>query len=303
MFATLRNIIANAIAVKQTTQVNMALGSLSNGSGKDLTVSRIPEHIRTSGSRKQDLSIKGEFAVSDLEDLQSDQLKKAIISLATWSAIAKAFNQFHVQQDLPKNRQNWTPMSNLVEEFHTWNSHAESPIGEEDTLLIIAKLVDVAIPKGNKDTDAIIARVRKVSVEEVQKQRFAKAEAKAKRREESVEAFNTLLWASAQGDDKNFSIPVAKVIMKALQTMEWIASWDAFDPAAQAAELLLIEADVRMLEKMGKHMNDDGKKFIDGVATTDGVMSRYESSPPARTDDAQAVANKRHLRRITKDAA
>ena len=67
--------------------------------------------------------------------------------------------------------------------------------------------------------------------------------------------------------------------MKAIQTMEWIASWDAFDPASQAAELLLIEADIRLLEKIGKQANDDGNTFIDGVLTTDGMMRNATVKP------------------------
>lgn len=272
MFTKLRNIIANALAVKQSVQVRAVMETTGNGS---LTYGTIPEHIRTQNTRAAMPAIKGEFSIADLEDLGSERLRDAICSLGCWSAIARAFNQFNRQAGMTISRQNYNTMYNLIEEFHTWNSHSFNQMDEDATLAVIAKLTDVTIPKGNAQTDAIIARVRKVSVEDVKAERIEKALKKQRVQEGHVEAFNSQLWASAQGENENFSMPIAKAVMKAIQTMEWIAGWDAFDPNTQAAELLLIEADIKYLEKLGKSANDNGEKFIDGTLTSDGMMNRY----------------------------
>lgn len=266
---TLRNAIANALRTKQEVQVTATMKTTGNG---PLTYGVLPEHMRTQATRAAMPSIKGEFSIADLDDLQSDRLKQAICSLGSWSAVARAFNQFNRQQDLPKSRQNFDQVHKLTEEFHTWNSHANEQMDDDATLAVIAKLTDAVVPKGNKDTDAIIARIRKCSVDDVKADRIEKALIKQRKQEGHIEGFNSYLWANTYGDDENFSIPVAKVVMKAFQTMEWVASWDAFDPIAQAADLLLIEADIKYLEKMNKHHNDDGEKFIEGTLTTDGMI-------------------------------
>ena len=269
MFTKLRNIIANAIAIKQSVQVRAVMDTTGNGS---LTYGVLPEHLRTQGQRRAMPAMKGEFSVADLENLGSDRLKDAITSLGCWSALARGFTQFNRQAEMPVRRQNYDAMYKLIEEFHTWNSHSSAPINDEDTLLIIAKLSDAQVPAGNKDTDAIIARVRKMSVDDIRAERIEKAMAKSNRQAARVEDFNSQLWASAAGEDVCCSIPAAKVVMKAVQTMEWIASWDAFDPTTQAAELLLIEADIRTIEKISKGANDDGETFVNGTLTTDGMM-------------------------------
>ena len=266
---SLRNILANALRTKQTTQVTAVMNTTGHGS---LTYGVLPEHMRTQANRASAPAIKGEFSIADLDDLRSDRLKQAICSLGCWSAIARAFNQYNRQMDMPKSRQNFDQMNKLTEEFHTWNSHANEQMDDDATLAVVAKLTDAVVPRGNKATDEIIARIRKCSIDDVKADRIEKALIKQRKQEGHIEAFNSYLWANTYGDDENFSIPVAKVIMKAFQTMEWIASWDAFDPIAQAAELLLIEADIKYLEKMNKHHNDDGEKFYEGTLTTDGMM-------------------------------
>ena len=74
--------------------------------------------------------------------------------------------------------------------------------------------------------------------------------------------------------ETDYSLPMMKVLNKACQTLEWVGGWDAFDPAQVAAELLLIEDDIRTLEKMSKRArnNDDGSDFQDGMLTADGMM-------------------------------
>lgn len=269
---SLRNILANALGTKQSVQVRAAVGSISGNTGHALTYANLPEHMRTQSTRTALPAIKGEFSVANLNDIGSERLKEALCSLGCWSAIARAFNQFNRQKDMPISRQKYDEMHQLIEEFHTWNSHSANQMDDEATMLVIAKLTDVTIPKGNDQTDAILARVKKCSIDDVRANRIEKALIKQRVQEGRVEEFNSQLWSSIHGDDENFSMPVAKAIGKALQTMDWIASWDAFDPNTQAAELLLIEADIRYLEKLGKSANDDGKKFIDGILTADGMI-------------------------------
>lgn len=267
MFATLRNAIANVLRTKQEVQVTAAVG----------TYNVLPEHMRTQGARAAMPAIKGEFSIAHLDFLKSERLKQAICSLGSWSAIARAFNQFNRQLDLPESRRNFDQVHKLTEEFHTWNAHSNEQMDDDATLAVIAKLTDAVVPRGNKETDKIIARIRKCSVDDIKAERIEKALSKQRKQEGHVEGFNSYLWANIYGDDENFSIPVAKVVMKAFQTMEWIASWDAYNPEEQAADLLLIEADIKFLEKLGATKNDNDTKEFEYATRSFGQPDSSEN--------------------------
>ena len=137
---------------------------------------------------------------------------------------------------------------------------------------LATRLADVQPPKGNPSTDLIIARVRKCSVEDVKKDRERKAAVKAAIRVERIVGFVQHVWSWTVVETE-YSIPMMKVINKVIQTMEWVAGWDSYDPAQTAAEILLMEDDLRTLEKLSKVKNNDhGEDFIDGVLTADGMM-------------------------------
>ena len=137
---------------------------------------------------------------------------------------------------------------------------------------LATRLADVQPPKGNPSTDLIIARVRKCSVDEVKKDRERKALIKAAIRVERIIGFVQHVWSWTVVETE-YSIPMMKVINKVIQTMEWVAGWDSYDPAQTAAEILLMEDDLRTIEKLAKIKNNDhGEDFIEGVLTADGMM-------------------------------
>ena len=210
----------------------------------------------------------GHFSTTDLHNLSSDYAQSAIAQLGTWSAIARGFTEFVKN---PKSE----VLDPLLGEFHAWNAALteDKQMDDEATLLVIARLSQVKPAKGNKDTDAIIARVTKKSVAEVQADRVAKAEIKSKQREEAMLNFNSLLWSSVYGE-AFAEMPAQKVYDKLEQTLLWIASWDSSNPAAQAAELLLIEQDMKLVASIAKRSDGATEDFAEGVMTADALTRR-----------------------------
>ena len=147
--------------------------------------------------------------------------------------------------------------------------------GEDEVLMTVARLTEVKPQKANAATDAILARVRKVSIEEVAAKRLADAEKKTRVREEMMEAFVAAVWSHVFSEQM-FQLPAVKVEGKIIQTLEWVASWDSSNPAQQAAELLLIEADLKMVARMAKEDKGNNDEFVDGVLTSDAMMRLSE---------------------------
>ena len=154
---------------------------------------------------------------------------------------------------------------------------------------LATRLADVQPPKGNPSTDLIIARVRKCSVEDVRKDREKKAAIKAAIRVERIVGFVEHVWSWTVVETE-YSIPMMKVINKVIQTMEWVAGWDSYDPAQTAAEILLMEDDLRTIEKIAKiKSNDNNEDFVDGILTADHMMknkSQHRSFATPTNPDA-----------------
>lgn len=270
MFATLRNAIANMISTKKNVQCTMVL----DAQAKNLTYGKMPQHLANEIPHTSQ-ALKGDFPVSSLEQLNSIRLRDAICGLGSWSALARAFNGYNQEYDKPISRRDFTKINTLIDEFHAWNSAAQTQMDYDTVCDVVTRLADVQPPKGNTSTDIIIARVRKCTVDDIRADREKKAQIKAARRVERIVGFVEEVW-SWTVVETDYSLPMIKVLNKACQTLEWVGGWDAFDPAQVAAELLLIEDDIRTLEKLSKQdkNNDDGKDFIDGVLTADGMMRR-----------------------------
>lgn len=267
MFTTLRNAIANMISTKKQVQCTMVLDSQT----KNLTYGKMPAFLANQAP-SESFAYKGEFSTSHLDLLNSTRVKEAICSLGAWSALARAFNAYNQNLDKPKQRQSDEKVNALIDEFHAWNSAAQNQMDEDAVMDLATRLADVQPPKGNPSTDLIIARVRKCTVDEVKKDRERKAQIKAAIRVERIVGFVEHVWSWSVVDTE-YSIPMMKVISKVIQTMEWVAGWDSYDPAQTAAEILLMEDDLRTLEKLSKSKNNDhGEDFIDGVLTADGMM-------------------------------
>ncbi len=267
MFATLRNAIANMISTKKQVQCTMVL----DHGAKDLTYNKMPNFLSNTQALESQ-AFKGEFSTSHLELLNSQRVKEAICGLGAWSALARAFNSYNNNLDKPVNRRDEKQINSLIDEFHAWNSLAQNQMDEDAVMDLATRLADVQPPKGNPSTDLIIARVRKCSVEDVKKDRERKAAVKAAIRVERIVGFVEHVWSWTVVETE-YSIPMMKVINKVIQTMEWVAGWDSYDPAQTAAEILLMEDDLRTIEKLAKTKNNDkDEDFIEGVLTADGMM-------------------------------
>jgi hypothetical protein len=200
--------------------------------------------IPTTHVEKGPMDLKGFITPNDLIDLNSMYIRNAVAQLGAWTAIAKGFSAY---------LKNPRDAEVFVDEFHAWNAvtATENQMDEEATLQVVAKLTVVKPQKGNDQTDAIIARVRKVTVDEVRADREAKAQKEVAAREEAMLGYTQLLWSMVGHNESEYKLAGSKAVMKALDTMEWIASWTG-NPAQIAGELLLCEADVAQLERIAK---------------------------------------------------
>ena len=215
---------------------------------------------------KQREALVGHVSTATLQDFSSDYARNAVSSLGAWSALAKGFSDFVKN---PKSESS----NKFCNEFHAWNAVAtnERQLDDEATLAVIARLSQVQPAKGNKQTDEVIARILKKSLDEVQADREQKAKARTAQREEHILAFNTLLWSSVWSEGE-FSLPAQKVMDKLEQTLEWMAGWDSTNPAALASELLLLESDMKLVSTISRQEPADD--YIDGVMAADTLTRR-----------------------------
>jgi len=271
MFNSIRKAIANAIAPSAIT-IDVPAGT------KSLTRTDTPSHVLTQHTRATTSALVGDFHVSDLDMLASDYLKSAISNLGAWSCLARAFSEY--ERVVGKRAANEEKFGSLCDEFHCWNaSMAENKQMDEEAILIATdKLATTKPVKGSNDTDAIIARVRKMSVEDVKADRIAKADKQTAQRKELVLGFTQAIW-NYTSSEMNPAISSAKAAAKAIQTLEWVAnSWNG-DPTGIAAELLLIERDIKVIEKMAHNEESRGDStFIDGTLTGDGIVRNAKLS-------------------------
>lgn len=269
MFAVIRNALASFLSTKKEAQCTMTL----EAGAKNLTYGTKSKFMDSVQNHEPKV-LKGEFHIEHLDLLISLRLRDAVCGLGSWSALARAFNGYNQELDKPIARRDFTKVSQLIDEFHSWNSAAQNQMDEDAVHDLATRLADVQPTKGSTATDTIIARVRKCSVEDVRADRLKKAEIKAAKRVERIVGFVEEVWSWVADPTAEYSLPMMKVLNKACQTLEWVGGWDSFDPAQVAAELLLIEDDIKTLEKLAKQArnNDDGQDFVEGMLTSDGMM-------------------------------
>lgn len=261
MFKSLINKFAKSI-VKATSTVGHVDIPQDYKGPKTLT---IPQNVGTRRSQQvatTPTALVGKFEVDHLECLSSQYLKDALAGFGAWSALAKAFSEYMKLN----NRKNANTMAyeQAKEQFHAWNAATslDKQMNEETTALALAKIAEVPVPKSNDQTDAIFARVLNKSVEEVKAQRIAKADKETKARQEVLSALYADIWQYS-GESVECYISAAKAAAKAVQTMEWIATTWQGSPSAVAAELLLIESDLKTIEAMARKEEEHER---DGVA-------------------------------------
>lgn len=252
MFNNLRKTIANFIA---PSSINVIATQEQLAKARSVTSTILPpnHHVMTQGDRSfKQGQVAGKISVSDMDNLNSLYLRDSIVSYAAWCALAACFSEY----ERVTGRKNYSDakLNTLLDEFHCWNSTLPETKQMDEQAIAEAteKLCQPRPQQGNTDTDTIIARVKGCSVEELRKDRQSRAEQQAAKRQALMDGFLGTVWSFTAGD-LNPSISGAKAEAKALQTMEFIANNWSGDPANIAAELLLIEDDLKYLKKVA-HM-------------------------------------------------
>lgn len=223
----------------------------------------------------------GVFHVDDLCLIQNQRARAAVAGLGSWTALANAVRRFTTEMDKTAARRNPAKWEPLLEEFHMWNSASPSPMDADATLATIEKLIVKPEPKSNSATDKIIAEVRGITPEQVREERIERTKATNLKRVHLIDDFNSMLWDASNFEDVPATLSWEKVFIKLAQTMEWVASWDSYDPARVAGEIMEIKEDVRILRKQEKLSNTAGKKldFDDGKLTADGMIRNSTVEP------------------------
>lgn len=185
MFTNVRKALAAIIAPKAIV-INATQEQLSRA--RSVTTPAAPKHIINQRQHDQQPMV-GDFHVSHLDSLGSNYLKNAIAQLGAWSCLARAFSEYVKVQG--KRAADETKLGQLIDELHCWNAAIDSDkqMDEEAILLATDKIAEVKPVKGSPETDAIIARVRKMSVEEVRADREAKAAKQTAERQELILGF------------------------------------------------------------------------------------------------------------------
>ena len=265
MFKSIINSIAKAIVKSTSTVGHLDATPAQLAQVQTLT---IPANVGTRrqmvGHSTQDQAapLNGKFTPDHLELLSSQYLRDAIAGLGAWSALAKMSNAYAKMQ----SRRNADPTAyeQTKEEFHCWNAATsiDKQMDEEAVIIALDKIAEVPVQKGNEQTDAIIARVLNKSVDEVKKERIAKAAKQTAQRKELVAALCADVWKYS-GENVDCYLSSAKVAAKAVQTLEWIASTWQGEPAQIASELLLIESDIKTIEALArKEEEHDGENQL-----------------------------------------
>ena len=254
MFNAIRKSIASFIAPAAGT-INATPAQLAK-----VQTLTIPSNVGTQRARSiihsQSAEMKsGKFYPEHLELLSSQYLRDAIAGLGSWGSLAKMFNEYAKMQ----NRRNADPSKyeQAKEEFHIWNAATsiDKQMGEEQVIIALDKIAEVNVPQGNKDTDAIIARVLNKDLATVQADRVTKAAKQTAERKAMLAHLCADVWQYS-GEDVECFLSSAKVASKGIQTLEFIATYWQGRPEAIAAELLLIESDMKTVEAMAKREED-----------------------------------------------
>ena len=244
MFNSIRKTIAQFISPSAVV-INVPKGATS------LTVQQLPEHVRTQVQRASTAPMKGDFHVSHLDLLSSTYLKNAISNLGAWGALARGFAAY--EQCVARPRADRTRLETAINEFHCWNASlpTEKQMESDEILLTLDKMATTSVPKGDATTDAIIARVRKCSVDELKADRMAVAAKQSAHRQELILGYVAEL-NNYSDEDFDPSISIVKAAGKVMQTATWVATKWQGEPVGIASELLLIEADQAIIEAMAK---------------------------------------------------
>lgn len=240
---TLRRVIAQAITPNDTLYMNTQQESV-----KALTYSG-RKHIVVDRTQ-QPVILNGDLTLSQIQQLHSQKVVASICNYGAWEALARAFSAYCAMHRTrvvnPKTAQT---LALQLDRFHAFNAALDSlgmgGMGEVAVEELVARLTVGKPVKENAATDAILARVKHMSVEEVRKEREGRQQREEARRVELMNAFLAEVW-SATTSDEDVTLNAQKAYDKAMSCLEWMANWDNPD----VAEILIAEADVKTLERM-----------------------------------------------------
>ena len=275
MFKSIINKFAKAIEKATSTVGHLDATPAQLAQVQTIT---IPANIGTRRSQPATTTptaLVGKFEVDHLECLSSQYLKDALAGFGAWSALAKAFSEY-MKLNNRKNA-NTVAYEQAKEQFHAWNAATslDKQMNEETTALALAKIAEVPVQKSNDETDKIFARVLNKSVDEVKAQRIAKADKETKARQEVLSALYADIWQYS-GEPVECYMSAAKAAAKAVQTMEWIAGTWQGHPSAVAAELLLIESDIKMIEHLARKEEDHDRDGVTEVGHSNQADYKHD---------------------------
>ena len=291
MFAHLRKMIINMLSTKEEQPITVNVTPTNNNKTFNEELEELEErrlqNRKSLASKVFDEKYEaqerstGVFHVDDLCLIQNQRARAAVAGLGSWTALANAVRRFTTEMDKTASRRDPAKWEPLLEEFHMWNSASPSPMDADATLATIEKLMVKPEPKSNSATDKIIAEVRGITPEQVREERIERTKATNLKRVHLIDDFNSMLWDASNFEDVPATLSWEKVFIKLAQTMEWIASWDSYDPASVAGEIMEIKEDVRILRKQEKLSNTAGKKldFDNGKLTADGMIRNSTVAP------------------------
>lgn len=211
----------------------------------------------------------GDISLEMVSQLHSDRIKHAILSYAAWSSLAIAFGLYQKTKGRYVREEVIQKFQHSVDTFHAWNASLPTPMGEEQVEDITTRLTSPLIPQENNETDIIRARVRGCTVEEIKSQRLAKAEKERALRESHVAGFLSEVWSGTSIADDPV-MPAIKVLAKAEATLEWMAQQDWID----TADLLIAEADIKILKGLTKEYGGyEGSRAIDEALASEEMMA------------------------------
>ncbi|HMY41912.1 MAG TPA: hypothetical protein PLW92_02525 [Chitinophagales bacterium] len=189
--------------------------------------------------------VAGNLSLEQLKELSSSRVKDAIFNYAAWLCLARAFNTFCKTVAKRMQGQQALDVARELNEFHDWNASMTNPMDAARIEEIVAKLATPQVPRENNATDAILARIKGMSIDEVRKVRLEKAEEQAKAREAKITTFLTEVEGMADAEDcGNPSINAQTATLKAIDCLQWLANWENPD----MGELVIAEADIATLE-------------------------------------------------------
>lgn len=220
---------------------------------REIKVKTIPAGV---GTRRQpqfaeksqvDHHVVGNLSLEQLKELASTRIKDAIFNYAAWLCLARAFNTFCKTVAKRMQGQQALDVAKALNEFHDWNSSMNNPMNQERIEEIVVKLATPQVPRENNATDAILARIKGMSVTEIRQDRLSKAEAQAKDREAKIKNFLQEVEVMAEcAELGNPSINAQTATLKAIDCLQWLANWENPD----MAELLIAEGDITILEAL-----------------------------------------------------